>query len=316
MMSHLGKFSLKDKVIVICGGTGLIGEAVVRHIAGCRAMTIILDIDRTKGKTLAQDIVNGGGQAKYEYFDVTEVSTYPKKLEDLRKIYGSLDGWVNLAYPRTKDWIKPLEQLTWDSLNKNTQMQLNTCAWLSLKVALLMKKNKIQGSIINFGSTYGIKANDFTIYEGTSLSSPMAYSMIKAGVIGVSRYLASYFGKNKIRVNSISPGGVFNHQAPKFVKNYDLVIFSGNNCLTAARNARPGVKKVFYCHSPVRHAFDLRLYYLSRMSWWKRPIFLIVTWFSRLVYQWGFKQMDVIIANSKNVQSRISRRHSSSEKDQ
>lgn len=93
----------------------------------------------------------------------------------------------------------------------------------------------------------------------------------------------------------------------KFIKNYDLVIFSGNNCLSAAHHVRPGVKKIFYCHTPVRHAYDLRNYYLSRMPWWKRLIFRPLTYFSKLVYNYGFRQMDIVIANSKNVQQRIQR---------
>lgn len=91
----------------------------------------------------------------------------------------------------------------------------------------------------------------------------------------------------------------------KFIKDYDVVIFSGNNCLSAARHVRPGVKKIFYCHTPVRHAYDLRTYYLNRMPWWKRLIFRPLTYVSKLVYNYGFRQMDVVIANSRNVQQRI-----------
>jgi len=91
----------------------------------------------------------------------------------------------------------------------------------------------------------------------------------------------------------------------KFIHDYDLLIFSGNNCLSAAHNVKKGVKKIFYCHTPVRHAYDLKNYYLKNKVWWKR----IILWFfipiSRLIYKWGFNQMDVIIANSQNVQERI-----------
>ena len=91
----------------------------------------------------------------------------------------------------------------------------------------------------------------------------------------------------------------------KFIRDYGLVIFSGNNCLSAAHNVRPGVKKIFYCHSPVRHAFDLKDYYLKNKVWWKRIILRLFIPISRLVYRYGFNQMDFVIANSKNVQERI-----------
>ncbi len=89
------------------------------------------------------------------------------------------------------------------------------------------------------------------------------------------------------------------------VRKYDTVIFSGNNCLSAYVNVRKGVKKIFYCHTPVRHAYDLREHYLQNMSWVKRQIFRVLIYGSRLVYWWEFRQMDVVIANSQNVAGRI-----------
>ena len=81
---------------------------------------------------------------------------------------------------------------------------------------------KIQksGSIINITSIYGVVAADFTVYEGTGGTSPAAYSAIKGGLINFTRYLASYFGKYNIRVNCVSPGGIFDKQNSVFVKNY------------------------------------------------------------------------------------------------
>ena len=78
-----------------------------------------------------------------------------------------------------------------------------------------------EGSIINFASIYGQVGPDFTVYDGTDMTSPVAYSAIKGGVISLTKYLASYFGKNNIRVNCISPGGIFNHQNSIFVDNYN-----------------------------------------------------------------------------------------------
>ncbi len=83
---------------------------------------------------------------------------------------------------------------------------------------------KIQksGSIVNIGSIYGVVGNDFTIYEGYGGTSPAAYSAIKGGLINFTRYLASYYGKDRIRVNCISPGGILNEksQHPDFIKRY------------------------------------------------------------------------------------------------
>src|SRR3989339_2080074 len=81
----------------------------------------------------------------------------------------------------------------------------------------------------------------------------------------------------------------------KFIRDYDLVIFSGNNCLSAAHNVRSGVKKIFYCHTPVRHAFDLKNYYLKNKVWWKKIILHLFIPISRLVYYYGFNQMNTVV---------------------
>jgi NAD(P)-dependent dehydrogenase (short-subunit alcohol dehydrogenase family) len=87
------------------------------------------------------------------------------------------------------------------------------------KVAEQMKLQG-SGSIINFASIYGVVAPDFSIYEGTTMTMPVAYSAIKGGIIALSKYLATYYAKDNIRVNCVSPGGVFDNQADNFVEKY------------------------------------------------------------------------------------------------
>jgi NAD(P)-dependent dehydrogenase (short-subunit alcohol dehydrogenase family) len=76
------------------------------------------------------------------------------------------------------------------------------------------------GSIINFASTYGVVAPDFSIYKGTTMTMPVAYSAIKGGVIAFSKYMSSYCAKDNIRVNCVSPGGIFDKQPVGFVEKY------------------------------------------------------------------------------------------------
>ena len=77
------------------------------------------------------------------------------------------------------------------------------------------------GSIINIGSTYGIVAPDFSIYDDLDMTTPAAYAAIKGGIINLTRFLASYYGKDGIRVNCISPGGIANNQPELFVQRYE-----------------------------------------------------------------------------------------------
>jgi NAD(P)-dependent dehydrogenase (short-subunit alcohol dehydrogenase family) len=83
-----------------------------------------------------------------------------------------------------------------------------------------MKEQK-KGSIVNISSIYGVVGPDFGVYEGTEMTLPAAYSAIKGGIINFSRYLAAYLGPNGVRVNCISPGGIFDNQNPVFVENYN-----------------------------------------------------------------------------------------------
>jgi NAD(P)-dependent dehydrogenase (short-subunit alcohol dehydrogenase family) len=77
------------------------------------------------------------------------------------------------------------------------------------------------GSLINMSSIYGLTGPDFTIYEGTQMTTPVAYSAIKGGINNMSRYLASYYGPYQVRVNTVSPGGIFDNQPQQFVENYN-----------------------------------------------------------------------------------------------
>ena len=81
-------------------------------------------------------------------------------------------------------------------------------------------KAKGGGAIINLSSIYGVVAPDFSIYEGTEMTMPAAYSAIKGGIISLTRYIATYYGGYNVRSNSISPGGIFDNQPESFVEKY------------------------------------------------------------------------------------------------
>ena len=218
MISYLEKFSLSGKNAFVTGGAGLIGSEISTALASANAKTVIIDIDRNSGKKLSDKLNDMGYSAFFENINTTDLSNIDKSIEQLFKKYNGIDIWINCAYPKTKDWGNKVEDLCLDSWRKNVDMHMNSYSWISRKVCLLMVERG--GSLINIGSTYGVVGNDFTIYEGMDMTSPMAYSAIKGGIINLTRYMASYFGKYKIRVNSLCPGGIFNNQEPTFVKAY------------------------------------------------------------------------------------------------
>ena len=221
MIKYLDKFSLKNKFVFIAGGAGLIGAEACRACASVGAKILILDSDVSKARVLVKEILDAGGKAYFEKFNMADLKELDSRMEELTVKYGVPNVWVNATYPRSKDWVRPLEKITVNYVRENVDIHFNSYLLSSRKIAMLMKKHRVAGSIINFGSIYGVQASDFTVYEGTDLTMPMAYAAIKAGIVNSSRYLASYFGKDGIRFNTICPGGVKDNQPSAFVKKYE-----------------------------------------------------------------------------------------------
>jgi NAD(P)-dependent dehydrogenase (short-subunit alcohol dehydrogenase family) len=201
-------FSVLNKVIVVTGGNGLLGKEIVNILRHEGAIVIAADILFEKQGT--DDII----------LDITNKNSITKGLSKIIKKYNRIDGWVNNAYPRTKDWGDKFENISLDSWKTNIDMHLNG---YFLCCQLVLEQMKIQqfGTLINMSSIYGIVGPDFTVYDNTNMTMPAAYSAIKGGINNLTRYLASYYGEFQIRVNTVSPGGIFDNQPKSFVENYN-----------------------------------------------------------------------------------------------
>jgi NAD(P)-dependent dehydrogenase (short-subunit alcohol dehydrogenase family) len=205
--------SLQDKVIVVTGGSGLIGSSIINRLCKDGAICINADLN---GVASGSEIV--------KKCNVTDSQSVDYLIENLMTEYGRIDGWVNNAYPRTADWGAKFEDVTLDSWRNNLDMQLSSIFYISQKVLAIMQQQKY-GSMVNIASIYGIVGNDFTIYENTGgLTSPAAYSAIKGGLINFTRYLASYYGKYGVRINCVSPGGIIDKQHPNFIEQYSAKV--------------------------------------------------------------------------------------------
>ena len=200
---------LKDKVIIVTGGSGLIGRYILSDLRRYGAIVINAEI------SVATDWEQGN-----VHCDITSPDSVKELVTGVMERYKRVDGLVNNAYPRTRDWGVRFEDVPYDSWQKNVDMQMNS-VFLLCQTVLKYMKVQGSGSIVNIGSIYGVVGNDFTIYEGYGGTSPAAYCAIKGGIINFSRYLASYFGKCGIRVNCVSPGGIKDEQHPSFIERYE-----------------------------------------------------------------------------------------------
>lgn len=200
---------LKNKVIVVTGGAGLLGKA------------ILSDLRTKESIAINFDLLTFEGDVNYIRCDITNDLEIRNSLKIVKDKYGKIDGLVNNAYPRTKDWGNfSFEDIDPNSWRTNVDWQLNSYVFCCQEAIKIMLKQK-GGSIVNITSIYGLVGNDFTIYEGSNMNPPAAYSAIKGGLINLTRYLASRYGEEGIRINCVSPGGIFDHQPDAFVKAYE-----------------------------------------------------------------------------------------------
>ncbi|MGX5820030.1 SDR family oxidoreductase [Chitinophaga lutea] len=206
---------LQNKVIIVTGGNGLIGKAIVADLRAHGATVLNAEIG-----------VTTDWEVGTVFCDITDEHSVSQMLQSVIGRFGRIDGLVNNAYPRTADWGSRFEQVSLDSWKKNVDMQLNSCFYISQQVLVQMTRQG-SGSIVNIGSIYGVVGNDFTVYDNTDMTSPAAYAAIKGGIANFTRYLAAYYGKMGIRINCVSPGGIFNHQPPVFVAQFEKKVPAG-----------------------------------------------------------------------------------------
>ena len=203
---------LAKKVVLVTGGQGLLGTSILKELFDHNVIVINLDI------SVCDDLI-----LRTIKCDVTSEESIENAILKVMNEYGRIDGLVNNAYPRTSDWGNKFEDIKFSSWQANVDMQMNSCFLFCQKVSEVMKEQKF-GSIVNIASIYGVVGADFSVYEGTNMTMPAAYSAIKGGLINFSRYLASYLGKYNIRVNCVSPGGIFDNQPEQFVNNYENIV--------------------------------------------------------------------------------------------
>jgi NAD(P)-dependent dehydrogenase (short-subunit alcohol dehydrogenase family) len=200
---------LKDKIIIVTGGNGLLGREIIKKLITEGAICINVDISHSTSKDLS-----------CIQCDITDSESIDKVIQLVINNFNQIDGLVNNAYPRTKDWGLKFEDIEFQSWQSNIDWQLNSYFYFTQQVSKYMVKQGF-GSIVNIASVYGVVGPDFAVYDGTEMTMPAAYSAIKGGIVNFGRYLASYLGPSGVRVNTISPGGIFDNQNPVFVNNYN-----------------------------------------------------------------------------------------------
>ena len=223
------KSDLKNKIVVITGGAGLIGKGFVRAVVENGGTAIIADIDEFSGNKVKDEISKELATDKIDFIkvDITSREAIQGMIDVIINKHKMIDALVNNAYPRNKNYGKNFEDVTYEDFCENVNLHLGGYFLMSQEVSRVMVNQK-SGVIVYIASIYGFMAPRFELYENANFTSPVEYSAIKGALLSLTKYLASYLGKHDIRVNAISPGGVYDNQPESFVRQYSNKTIVGN----------------------------------------------------------------------------------------
>ena len=229
-MTHLPElFRLDNRVAIVTGGAGLLGTEFCRTLAEAGASVIVSDLDEKAAQKVAASIIQSGFTAQAVRTDVTRADSVQQTVDSALSAFGSLDILVNSAAldpkfdPEAKSAHSgafedyPLE-LWKQALDVNL-----TGMFLACQAAVKPMLEQGCGTIINIASMYGVVPPDQRLYQREGQPSaykPVYYTVTKSGVIGLTKYLAAYYAGKNLRVNTLTPGGVFNDHDDEFTQKY------------------------------------------------------------------------------------------------
>lgn len=220
------RFDLSGKVIVVTGGNGLLGSAYCQALAEHGAGVVVADLPQAAPQRAAEDLAARTGVATLGVecnvaSEAEVVALFRRALER----FGRVDGVLNNAAATGEHLMRqgavfsPFEDYPLAVWEEVLRVNLTGVFLVAREGGKAMLAGG-GGSMVNVSSTYGVVGPDHRIYEGMKFASFPGYSATKAGVHGLTRWLATYWGDKGIRVNTLVPGGVENKHDPEFVRRY------------------------------------------------------------------------------------------------
>lgn len=231
-MTIQDKFDLTGRVALVTGGGGLLGAEFCKALAEAGATVAVIDLAEAAAERVAKDIQHGGHQAAALMCDIRDQGSIGGAVHRILADFGRIDILVNSAALDPKFDAGALEKgIAPGSFEDFPLEQWNAALQVNLTGAFLMTQACVKpmldqggrGSIINICSTYGLNGPDQRLYvrDGKRVAfKPVYYTVTKAGILGFTKYLAAYYSGTEIRVNALTPGGVFNDHEEYFVRNY------------------------------------------------------------------------------------------------
>ena len=241
-------FNLSGKVIVVTGACGLLGRSHCEAIASVGGIPVVLDLDQLQAEKFASQISQKYSvESKGFSIDITNEEQITENANSLASIYGKIDGLVNNAANNPKvenadgQNFSRLENFPLEVWQQDIAVGLTGTFLCCKHYGTQISQNPAGGVIVNISSDLGLIAPDQRLYHKRGLRTeeqlvkPITYSVIKSGLLGLTRYLATYW-PDKIRCNAICPGGVEAGQSKEFLEKV-------SNCIPLGRLAQPNEYK-------------------------------------------------------------------------
>ena len=215
--------ALSQKIIVVIGGLGLIGRALTMGVVAAGAIAVVASRHAAEPGALAGfDHLPADQRRRIEAVavDICQPDSVAAMIAEVAQRHGRIDGVVNCAYPQQDAFGTRFEAVAFETFRDNVARHLSSFFLVAQK-SLAFFTGQGGGNLVLFSSVYGMMNPRFEIYDGTPMTKEVEYSVAKAGLIHMTGYLAKYHKGRNIRVNCISPGGVFNDQNPDFLRRYN-----------------------------------------------------------------------------------------------
>lgn len=241
MATLLEKFLIPDKVIVITGGCGLLGKKHCEAVLEGQGIPAIMGTNQERLERTRAEFLERYPNSKIEIFqaDITKKEEIEYVCEALMKKYGHIDGLINNAAnnPKVEGGSKNLGAISFcdfpiEVWQNDVAVGLTGALQCAQVFGAVMEKQH-RGVVINISSDYGLVAPNQSIYhkegipEEEQIIKPISYSIIKHGIIGMTKYLATYWGEKGIRVNTLCPTGIYNNQSADFVEKFSKQVPMG-----------------------------------------------------------------------------------------
>jgi len=230
-------FRLDGRVALVTGGAGLLGRRYCEALVQAGARVVVADLDAQRAHALASELNADHSCAAGCGLDVTDSRSVSDGVESAIAAFGRLDILVNNAALTVRggsetlkpaDYFAPFEEYSLEVWNSALQTNLTgmlLCAQAAGKQ--MLRQASPGGVVVNISSTYGVVAPDQRLYDGvktpyadTGFNTPVSYAVTKTAVLGLTRYLATYWASKNIRVNALTPHGVFDNHDETFVRNF------------------------------------------------------------------------------------------------